>query len=47
MIKTEQFADRHIGVNKEDTEVMLKKIGVTDLEQLIDQTVPQAIRLNH
>ena len=45
MIKTEQFADRHIGINKEDIQLMLKKIGITDLNKLIDQTIPLSIRL--
>ncbi|MCL2650874.1 MAG: aminomethyl-transferring glycine dehydrogenase [Candidatus Azobacteroides sp.] len=46
-MKTEQFACRHIGVDEKDIQVMLKKIGVSDLDKLIDQTVPQLIRLNH
>ncbi len=44
-MKTELFADRHIGIGEKDMQVMLKKIGVTDLDQLIDQTIPQPIRL--
>ena len=44
-MKTEQFADRHIGIEEKDIQVMLKKIGVTNLDKLIDQTIPQPIRL--
>lgn len=39
------FADRHIGVNKNEREVMLKKIGVNSLDELIDRTLPANIRL--
>jgi glycine dehydrogenase len=42
---TERFADRHIGITKEDTEQMLKKIGASSVEQLIHETIPQDIRL--
>ncbi|MDR1119783.1 MAG: aminomethyl-transferring glycine dehydrogenase [Dysgonamonadaceae bacterium] len=42
---TEKFANRHIGITKEDTEQMLRKIGVSSVEQLIDETIPQDIRL--
>ncbi len=42
---TDKFTLRHIGPNKEDQAAMLKKIGAKDLDVLVDQTVPKAIRL--
>jgi len=44
MIKQE-FSLRHIGPRKSDYAEMLKKIGVSSIEELIDQIVPKAIRL--
>lgn len=38
------FAERHIGSARQ-TEEMLKQIGVTTMEELIDQTIPASIRL--
>jgi len=42
---TNNFIDRHNGPGKDETELMLKAIGVDTIEQLIDQTVPASIRL--
>ncbi|GHS95120.1 glycine dehydrogenase (decarboxylating) [Bacteroidia bacterium] len=42
---TNDFVNRHIGVNKKEAEKMLTAIGVSSLEQLIDETIPQNIRL--
>lgn len=42
---TEQFLWRHVGPRPEDVEEMLEVIGVKSLEELIDQTVPESIRL--
>jgi len=42
---SKQFADRHIGIDREEAEKMLAVIGVSSLEQLIDETIPQNIRL--
>ena len=39
------FESRHIGANTTETTEMLKTIGVDSLETLIDQTVPNKIRL--
>ncbi len=39
------FAKRHIGIGSEDLEKMLRCVGVSSLEQLIDETLPSAIRL--
>lgn len=44
-MKTDLLACRHIGVNKADAEVMLRKIGVASLDELIDKTIPANIRL--
>lgn len=41
----EQFQTRHIGPNEQETRQMLDAIGVASLDELIDQTVPAAIRL--
>ena len=41
----EQFQSRHIAPSQADTEKMLKSIGVNTLDELIEQTVPQNIRL--
>ncbi|MFC1233973.1 aminomethyl-transferring glycine dehydrogenase [Vibrio sp. F74] len=40
-----EFVSRHNGPNKTDQQKMLKTVKVQSLEQLIDQTVPAAIRL--
>lgn len=39
------FAVRHIGPNEGETQEMLTAIGVSTLDELIDKTVPQGIRL--
>ncbi|MEH2244029.1 aminomethyl-transferring glycine dehydrogenase [Nostoc sp.] len=44
--KLSSFAPRHIGPNSDDIQQMLKVLGFPSLDALIDQTVPQAIRLN-
>lgn len=44
---TEQFLWRHVGPRPEDVEEMLEVIGVKSLEELIDQTVPESIRLKN
>ncbi|TKB96394.1 aminomethyl-transferring glycine dehydrogenase [Pedobacter cryophilus] len=41
----EQFEQRHIAPNEQDTQAMLKTVGVNSLDELIAQTVPQNIRL--
>ena len=40
------FSDRHIGLSQEDTEKMLSHIGEDNIDQLIDKTIPAAIRLD-
>lgn len=40
------FQNRHIGINKADKKAMLKQIGVSSLNQLINETIPDSIRSN-
>jgi glycine dehydrogenase len=40
-----EFKARHIGPNEKQTAEMLKAIGVSSLDELIDRTVPPAIRM--
>lgn len=40
-----EFWERHIGPSKQETEEMLETIGVASLDQLINKTVPQDIRM--
>ena len=42
-----EFIPRHIGPNEADTKQMLKKIGAESFDQLISNTVPPSIRMNH
>ncbi len=42
---TTAFRHRHIGPDERDTKLMLKSIGVNSLSELIDQVVPNDIRL--
>ena len=44
MIIKDDFKDRHNGPTPEEVDVMLKRIGVNSMEELIEQTVPAAIR---
>ncbi len=40
-----EFQQRHIGPNHDETKRMLKTIGVHSLDELMDSTVPPAIRM--
>lgn len=40
-----KYINRHNGPRKHEIEIMLKKIGVSSVDELIDQTVPKDIRL--
>lgn len=42
---TTQFSQRHIGVSPQELPQMLQAIGAQSLDQLIEQTIPQDIRL--
>ncbi|WP_432712959.1 aminomethyl-transferring glycine dehydrogenase [Pedobacter sp.] len=41
----EDFKNRHIATNAADTAAMLTTIGVNSIDELIEQTIPQQIRL--
>jgi len=45
-MRTEMFLNRHLGPNEGEIKKMLEKIGVETLSQLLDETIPQSIRLN-
>lgn len=42
---TDNFTRRHIGPSDADTKAMLKIIGVSSVDELIEQTIPSSIRL--
>lgn len=42
---TTQFVNRHISLNEADKQAMLEKIGVSGIDELISQTIPNSIRL--
>ena len=44
--KSDRFAARHIGVTPQQIQQMLDVLGISSIEELIDQTVPAAIRFN-
>ncbi len=44
---TDKFVDRHIGPDNATQEAMLNKIGVSSIEQLIEETVPASIKLKN
>jgi glycine dehydrogenase len=44
--QTFNFAQRHIGPNANEIQQMLQVLGFPSLNSLIDQTVPEGIRLN-
>ncbi|HYE54746.1 MAG TPA: aminomethyl-transferring glycine dehydrogenase, partial [Chitinophagaceae bacterium] len=41
-----EFTGRHIGPNESETAEMLKTIGVSSLEELVNRTVPASIRMD-
>lgn len=43
---TDIFADRHIGPRDNEIKKMLDTVGVKDIDELIDQTIPPSIRTN-
>jgi len=44
-MRTDLFASRHIGINEEDLQQMLKIVKAKNLDQIIDETIPLDIRL--
>ncbi|ELS05542.1 glycine dehydrogenase, decarboxylating [Xenococcus sp. PCC 7305] len=47
LLKTDSFQNRHIGPNEAEIAQMLKSLGLADLDDLIDKTVPGTIRLKN
>ncbi len=45
-LQNEEFIGRHIGPNEHDTKQMLATIGVSSMDELINRTVPESIRMN-
>lgn len=41
----DKFVNRHIGPDQSDVQEMLKTVGVSSLEELIHQVIPESIRL--
>ncbi len=46
-MNTTQFVNRHISLDEADKQAMLKKIGVSDVAELLSQTIPDSIRLQN
>ncbi len=46
-VQSAEFTGRHIGPNEQDTKSMLQTIGVSSMQELIERTVPQSIRMDH
>ena len=44
--RNDRFENRHIGTTGPALAQMLRQLGVSSLDELIDQTVPAQIRLN-
>jgi glycine dehydrogenase len=44
-MRTDLFALRHIGIREDDLPAMLNTIGVDSVDQLINETIPDDIRL--
>ncbi len=44
--QNEEFIGRHIGPNEHDTKQMLAAIGVGSMDELINRTVPEGIRMS-
>jgi len=42
---TDSFAERHIGISDDELKEMLEKVGAPSLDELVNETVPAAIRL--
>ncbi|MEM6763892.1 MAG: aminomethyl-transferring glycine dehydrogenase [Bacteroidota bacterium] len=45
--RTDSFSERHIGISQLELAEMLATIGVESLEKLIQDTIPESIRINH
>ena len=45
--QSREFISRHIGPNEKDTHRMLDAMNEKSLDELIEKTVPAAIRMKH
>lgn len=45
-MKKDLLQNRHVGINENDIEKMIRKIGVKSVDELIDKTIPANIRLS-
>ncbi|NLY24393.1 MAG: aminomethyl-transferring glycine dehydrogenase [Bacteroidales bacterium] len=45
-MEMEQFKNRHIGISEADKQKMLEALGMSGINELIDQTIPADIRLS-
>lgn len=43
---TDDYIRRHLGNDKSESQEMLASLGMTSIDQLIDETVPEEIRLS-
>src|SRR6056300_1246763 len=46
VMRTDKFVERHIGPNEVEVQKMLAKINANSIDELLDQTIPESIRLN-
>lgn len=44
-MNTSEFVNRHISFNETNKNEMLKKVGVSSIDELVSQTIPHSIRL--
>ena len=44
-MRTDMFLNRHLGPNEEEIRKMLQKIDASSLNVLLDETIPESIRL--
>ena len=42
-----EFTQRHIGPSEQQTQTMLQELGLSSLDELLDQTIPNKIRLTN
>ena len=45
-MNSQNFSYRHIGPNEDDIKKMLAVIGVSSMNELINKTIPESIRLD-
>ena len=45
LLAEDEFHQRHLGPDAAEQQVMLAALGLSSLDALIDQTVPESIRL--